>query len=178
MIREYDSINLRLSVDPFKALQGLEAIVRRAKLQTAGTIFNKQTQLLAYADDINIVGRSLEAIRNAYLGLEAETAKGGLKINKKKTKYMIAAGNRMGLGIQRRIQTANRCFCSLKKHLRSSHLVRQVLLHGSETWVLTKWERHRLLVFEKNVFVRYMPQKKCTGAGTTAQSTAQMSSAS
>jgi hypothetical protein len=53
-------------------LQGLEAIVRRAKLlQTADTIFNKQTQLLAYADDINIVGRSLEAIRNAYLGLEA-----------------------------------------------------------------------------------------------------------
>jgi hypothetical protein len=35
-----------------------------------GTIFNKQTQLLAYADDIDIVGRTLEAVRDAYLALE------------------------------------------------------------------------------------------------------------
>jgi hypothetical protein len=69
-------------------------IVRRTKLQTTGTIFNKQTQLFAYADDISIVGRSLEAVRDAYLALEAEAAKVGLKINEQKTKYMIAAGNR------------------------------------------------------------------------------------
>jgi hypothetical protein len=50
----------------------------------------KQTQLLAYADDIDIVGRSLESVRNAYLALETEAAKVGLKINKQKTKYMIA----------------------------------------------------------------------------------------
>jgi hypothetical protein len=30
-----------------------------------GTIFNKQKQLLAYAVDIGIVGKSLEAVRNA-----------------------------------------------------------------------------------------------------------------
>jgi hypothetical protein len=53
----------------------LEAIVRRAKLQRTGRIFNKQTQLLAYADDTDIVGRSLEAVRDAYLALEAEAAK-------------------------------------------------------------------------------------------------------
>jgi hypothetical protein len=66
------------------------------------------------------------------------------------------------LKIQRRIQTANRCFCGLRKHLRSSHLARQttlkiyktlffpVLLYGSETWVLKKREKNRLLVFERN----------------------------
>jgi hypothetical protein len=44
----------------------LEVIVRQANLQTTGTIYNKETQLLAYADDIDIVGRSQSAIRDAY----------------------------------------------------------------------------------------------------------------
>jgi hypothetical protein len=35
----------------------LEVIVRRANLQTTGTIYNKEKQILAYADDIDIVGR-------------------------------------------------------------------------------------------------------------------------
>jgi hypothetical protein len=58
----------------------LGVIVRRANLQTTGTIYNKETQLLAYADDIDIVGRSQSA-RDAYLALEREAAKVGLKIN-------------------------------------------------------------------------------------------------
>jgi hypothetical protein len=70
---------------------------------------------------------------------------------------MIAANNLkssknlcdVSLGIQRRIQTAIKCFFGLCKHLRSSHLSRQtkftihktmirpVLLYGSETWVFS-----------------------------------------
>jgi cytochrome c551/c552 len=65
-----------------------------AKLQMTDTIFNNQTQLLAYADDSDIVGRSLEAVHDAYLVLGAEAAKVGLKNNKQETKYIIAAGNR------------------------------------------------------------------------------------
>jgi hypothetical protein len=68
----------------------LEVIVRRANLQKTGTIYNKETQLLAYADDIDIVGRSQSAVRDAFLALEREAAKIGLKINEQKTKYMIA----------------------------------------------------------------------------------------
>jgi hypothetical protein len=73
----------------------LEVIVRRANLQTTGTIYNKETQLLAYADVIDIVGRSQSAaaVQDAYLALEGEAAKVGLKINEQKTKYMIAARN-------------------------------------------------------------------------------------
>jgi hypothetical protein len=69
----------------------LEVIVRRANLQTTSTIYNKETQLLAYAGDIDIVGRSQSAVRDAYLALEGEAAKVGLKRNEQKTKYMIAA---------------------------------------------------------------------------------------
>jgi hypothetical protein len=71
----------------------LEVIVRRANLQTTGTIYNKETQILAYADDIDIVGRSQSAVRDAYLALEREAAKVGLKINEQKTKYMNAVQN-------------------------------------------------------------------------------------
>jgi hypothetical protein len=69
-------------------------IVRRTKLQTTGSIFNKQKQPLTHADDIEIVGMSLEVVHDAYLALEAEAAKIGLKINKQKTKYLLAAENR------------------------------------------------------------------------------------
>jgi hypothetical protein len=71
----------------------LEVIVRRANLQITGTIYNKETQLLVYADDINIVCRSQSAVRNAYLAMERKAAKVALKINEQKTKYMIAARN-------------------------------------------------------------------------------------
>jgi hypothetical protein len=71
----------------------LEVIVRRVNLQTTGTIYNKETQLLAYADDTHIVGRSQSAVRDGYLALEREAAKVGLKINEQKTKYVIAARN-------------------------------------------------------------------------------------
>jgi hypothetical protein len=63
--------------EPFKTRQGLrqgdvlstllfnvvlEVIVRRANLQTTGTIYNKETQVLSYADDIDIVDRSQSAV--------------------------------------------------------------------------------------------------------------------
>jgi hypothetical protein len=64
--------------------------MRRAKLQTNRTIFNKQTQILV---DIDIIGRSQEAAQEAFLALEREANKVGLKINENKTKYMIAVGN-------------------------------------------------------------------------------------
>jgi hypothetical protein len=194
----------------------LEVIVQRANLQTTGTIYNKETQLLA--DDIDIVGRRQSAVQNAYLALEREAAKVGLKINEQKTKYMIAARNdRMirdvgqsvaigdkhfevvkefvyleslmtttndvSLEIQRRIQTANRCFFGLRKHLQSSHLshqtkftihktlIRPVLLYGSETWVLTKREENQLLVFERKVLRTICgPKMVSTGEGTTTNS--------
>jgi hypothetical protein len=126
----------------------LEVIVRRANLQTTGTIYNKETQLLAYTDDIDIVGRCQSAVRDA---LEGEATKVGLKINEQKTKYIHDVGQSVAIGakhfevvkefvylgslmtptndvsleIQRRIQTANKCFFGLRKNLRSSHLSRQ-----------------------------------------------------
>jgi hypothetical protein len=76
---------------------------------------------------------------------------------------LMTPTNDVSLEIQRGIQTANRCFFGLRKHLQSSHLSRQkkfsihktlirsVLLYSSESWVLTKREENQLLVFERKV---------------------------
>jgi sorting nexin-29 len=39
----------------------LEKVVRDSEIETKGTTYNKSTQILAYADDIVIVGRSTDA---------------------------------------------------------------------------------------------------------------------
>jgi hypothetical protein len=113
-------------------------------------------------DDIDIVGRSQSAVRDAYLALKREAAQVGLKINEQKTKYMFAArhdrtirdmGQSVAIGdkhfeivkefvylgslitptndvsqeIQRRIQTANRCFFGLRKFTIHKTLIRPVL---------------------------------------------------
>jgi hypothetical protein len=58
---------------------------------------------------------------------------------------LVTPKNDVDFEIQRRIQTGSRCFCGMRKHLRSSQLARQtkltayktlicpILLYGSET---------------------------------------------
>jgi hypothetical protein len=76
---------------------------------------------------------------------------------------LMTPTNDVSTEIQRRIQTANRCFFGMRKHLRSRNLSRQtkftihktlirsVLLYGKLTWVLTKRVENQLLVFERKV---------------------------
>jgi len=66
----------------------LEKVVRNAGIQTSGTIFYKSVQLLAYADDIDIIARSRTALKEAFLSLERAAGEMGLRVNKKKTKYL------------------------------------------------------------------------------------------
>jgi hypothetical protein len=100
----------------------LEVILRRANLQTTGTIFNKETQLLAYVNDIDIVCRSQSAVRDAFLALERETVKVGFKINQQKTKDMIAARN------DRTIREAGQSLTSGDKHF---EVVKEFVYLGS-----------------------------------------------
>jgi hypothetical protein len=76
---------------------------------------------------------------------------------------LLTPTNGVSLEILWKIQTANRCFYGLCKHLQSSHFSRQtkftihktlicsVLIYGSETWVLIKMEENQSLVFERKV---------------------------
>ena len=69
----------------------LEGIMRRSGINGGGTIFNKLIQLLGYADDIDIVGRNIRSIKDAYLKLEAEANKIGLYVNEEKTKFLMVS---------------------------------------------------------------------------------------
>jgi sorting nexin-29 len=58
------------------------------EIETKGTIYNKSTQILAYADDIVIVGRSTYALKETMKKLMKAAQVMGLTVNMQKTKYM------------------------------------------------------------------------------------------
>jgi len=53
-----------------------------------GTIFHKSVQILAYADDIDIIGRTQSAMIETFTSLEKEAKGMNLFINQENTKYM------------------------------------------------------------------------------------------
>ena len=73
---------------------GLEGVVRRAGIDTEGTICNKSVQLLAYADDIDIIARDQEEVKRTYTDLKKQAKQIGLAMNTTKTKYMRGRGSK------------------------------------------------------------------------------------
>jgi len=53
----------------------LQKVVKNAGIQTSGTIFYKSVQLLAYADDIDIIARSRTALRKPFYHLKEQLEK-------------------------------------------------------------------------------------------------------
>ena len=56
--------------------------------------YSTNHQILAYADDIDIIGRSEKDVKRTFMALEIAANKMGLKINEQKTKYMIVGNKR------------------------------------------------------------------------------------
>ena len=115
-----------------------------------GTIFYKSVQLLAYADDIDIIGSTMRDVTAAFSAIERESPKMGLAVNEGKIKYMLSTSgvvprmgsqitansynfdvvkefntnNNVSLEIKRRATLANRCYFSLNRQLSSRDLSR------------------------------------------------------
>jgi hypothetical protein len=66
----------------------LEKVIRDSGIETKGTIYNKTIQILAYADDIVLVGRNIGVLKEAIKNLSKSEKEMGLTINLQKTKYM------------------------------------------------------------------------------------------
>jgi len=67
----------------------LEYAIRRVQVNQDGFKLNGTHHLLAYADDVNILGGSVHTVKENAEALRVATKEIGLEINADKTKYMI-----------------------------------------------------------------------------------------
>jgi len=71
----------------------MEKIIREANINECGNILYKSVQILAYADDIDIVSRSPKSLQDVTVAVDRAARMMGLEISQTKTKYMIC-GNK------------------------------------------------------------------------------------
>jgi hypothetical protein len=59
----------------------LETGIRRSKVETQGNIFNRCSQIMAYANDAVIMGIRLQDVEEVFTSLVEQTNKMGSEIN-------------------------------------------------------------------------------------------------
>ena len=67
----------------------LEYAIRRVQLNLDGMKLNGTLQLLVYADDVNMLGESVNSIKKNTDSFEVATKENGLEVNADKIKYRI-----------------------------------------------------------------------------------------
>jgi hypothetical protein len=68
-------------------------VIRRVQANQEGLKLNGTHKLLVYADDVNILGGSVHAIKKNKEALVVASKEIGLEVNAEKTKYMVMSGN-------------------------------------------------------------------------------------
>jgi len=87
----------------------LEWAIRRVQVNQDGLKLNGTHQLLAYADDVNILGGSIRAVKENAEALVVAAKETGLEVNADKTKHMIMSRDQ-NAGRTHSIKTDNSSF--------------------------------------------------------------------
>jgi hypothetical protein len=87
----------------------LKYAIRRVQANQEGLKLNGTHRLLVYADDVNILGGSVHAIKKNTEALVVAIKEIGLEVNAEKTKYMVMSGDR-NAGQNDNIKTDNKSF--------------------------------------------------------------------
>ena len=69
----------------------LKYAIKRVQINQDGLKLNGKHQLLAYANYVNILGRSVHTVKKNAEALVAATNETGLEVNAHKTKYMTSS---------------------------------------------------------------------------------------
>ncbi|XP_060665561.1 uncharacterized protein LOC132797804 [Drosophila nasuta] len=95
----------------------MESIIRKAGVHRTGTILtNRCVQLLGYADDIDIIGRTKRDVTGAFGAIEKESAKARLAVNMEKTKFMVCS-SRESRRLDSQLTAENYSFGSVKEFI-------------------------------------------------------------
>jgi len=73
--------------------------IRRVQVNQDGLKLNGTHQLVAYADDVNILGRSIHTLKENAEALVAATRQIGLEVSADKTKYMVMSRDQNAGGL-------------------------------------------------------------------------------
>jgi hypothetical protein len=87
----------------------LEYAIRTVQENQVGLKLNGTHQLLVYADDVNLLGDNIDAMKKNMETLTDSSKEVGLEVNTEKTKYMLLSCHQ-NAGQNYDIKIADRCF--------------------------------------------------------------------